>query len=206
MATFDPLNIPRYYRELPHQQAALKLLWETSPKQKEVIELFRANSGETKQEPASTIVKPSQPRQTIKLPGGKVVGLNEPVIANGHFVWSEVLNGDLRRIPKDKSVVANVIKIATELETVRGWFQDRPVKVTSWFRPREINRAVGGASQSTHIQGHAVDISVPGLNPLEVERILLQRWSNRGGVGRGQARGRGFTHLDLRGYRAVWDY
>lgn len=207
MSNFDILRALDYYRDLPHQKAAFKLLWQSSSEKTkaEVIALYRSNSAETKQEPASVLVKPT-PRQTIKLPGGKTVGLDDPIIPNGHFSWREAINSDLRRVPKDKSVVGNIIRIATELETVRGWFQDRPVKVTSWFRPPAINRAVGGVSNSRHILGDAVDLSVPSLDPMFVEQKLLQLWGDRGGCGLGQKKQRGFTHLDLRNYRAVWDY
>lgn len=206
MSKFEILNAVEYYRELPHQKKAFELLWQACPEAKkaEFVEWYRNNSAETKQEPVSLIVKPAL-QQTIKLPGGQIVGLDSPIIANGHFSWREAINSDLRRVPKEKAVVQNIIKIATYLEELRGWFGDKPIKITSFYRPPAINKSVGGVSNSRHTLGDAVDLSVPGLNPLEVEATIIAKWKH-GGIGRGQRKHRGFTHVDCRGYRAVWDY
>ena len=51
-----------------------------------------------------------------------------------------------------------------------------------------------------HIQGHAVDFIVQGVAPLAVAEELDDDWE--GGLGKNEA----FTHIDLRGSRARWNY
>ena len=43
-----------------------------------------------------------------------------------------------------------------------------PVVITSGYRSRELNLAVGGSLRSLHIQGRAADIVVPGMTALAV--------------------------------------
>ncbi len=44
----------------------------------------------------------------------------------------------------------------------------RPVVITSGYRSRALNRAVGGSLTSHHMQGRAADLIVPGMTPLAV--------------------------------------
>lgn len=54
---------------------------------------------------------------------------------------------------------------------------DRPVRVTSGYRPSELNELVGGVEDSDHTDGKAADVDVEGMTPLElaetVERLEL---------------------------------
>lgn len=48
-----------------------------------------------------------------------------------------------------------------------------PVNVTSAFRSKRVNAAVGGASSSQHVLGQAADIVVAGMSPRQVcERMI----------------------------------
>lgn len=138
--------------------------------------------------------------KTIKVPGlSKPVALDAPIcLESPHFSWGEATKGG-SRIPESETITRNIIKIATELEDVRDTFGGRTITITSWYRPPAINRAVGGARFSKHIEGHAVDIIVDGLDPRDVTRKLSETWE--GGVGDSPA----FTHLDLSNRRR-WDY
>lgn len=138
--------------------------------------------------------------KTIKVPGlSKLVALDSPIsLASPHFSWYEATKGGAR-IPESEEVTRSIIRIATALERVREVFDGRSITVTSWYRPPAINRAVGGARFSKHIEGHAVDIIVNGLDPRVVTRKLAETWE--GGLGDSPA----FSHLDL-GDRRRWDY
>jgi hypothetical protein len=151
---------------------------------------------------------------TLKLPGLKnPVDLEAPIVAGGHFTWAEATAYG-SRIPQTvdfdgitiaaSQITANIIKIATELETVRSNFGNCPIVVTSWYRPPAVNRAVGGVSNSQHLLGWGVDIQIHGLYPPDVADRLARTWN--GGVGNNKA----YTHLDLRhlmGWQAArWQY
>lgn len=127
------------------------------------------------------------------------MALDEPICLNSpHFSWAEATKGGAR-IPESENVTGNIIRIAKRLEEVRDLFDDRTITITSWYRPPAINRQVGGARLSKHLEGHAVDIIIEGLNPRDVTRQLSEDWD--GGVGDSPV----FTHLDL-GEMRRWDY
>jgi putative chitinase len=114
-----------------------------------------------------------------------------------YFTVGEVTNHDSRRIPTSGSdEETNIRKLAQELDKLReAW--GHPIGVTSWYRPYDINLAVGGVPNSTHISGGAADIYDMSGNDSAFELYLDQHWG--GGVGYGVASGRGFTHVDLFG-------
>ena len=117
------------------------------------------------------------------------------------FTWGEVWQWDSRRITDDQDILLRIRKLAAELDKLRRQFG--PISVTSWYRPPAINAAVGGVSNSQHLQGHAADIYVTTTSGQQFEDWLVNNW--QGGVGKGIASGRGFTHVDL-GPRRVWNY
>jgi hypothetical protein len=126
------------------------------------------------------------------------VNWSEPrSMVSRYFSVGEVTQMDRRRIPTAGSaVVKNILKLALELDKLRdAW--GHPIGITSWYRPPAINAAVGGVSNSQHINGGAVDVYTIGGDPKRFEEWLKTKWG--GGLGYGVASGRGFTHLDLRG-------
>ena len=151
---------------------------------------------------------------TIRLPGiSTPVALTAPIYVGSHFTWGEATrNGG--RMPVDTpfdgdiisagTIVSNIIKITKELDSIRSQFGDRSITVTSWLRPPNVNKAVGGVSNSQHLLGWAVDILIDGYSPRTVAAKLNPTW--RGGLGDSA----GFTHLDMRHLAqqsaARWNY
>lgn len=69
----------------------------------------------------------------------------------------------------NEAQIANLTRLCQGLlETVRVAVGGRPITVDSGFRNAQVNALVGGASNSSHLQGLAADVLVPGLTPLEV--------------------------------------
>lgn len=75
--------------------------------------------------------------------------------------------------------------------------------IHSAYRPPAYNRALGGCSESTHIDGLAADISSAKLSLLELHKICDHIVGDRGGVG--YAPSAGHVHVDVRGFRARWE-
>ena len=122
-----------------------------------------------------------------------------------YFTVKEVTQGDRRRIPTDARVQQSIQTLAKYLDEVRKLWGS-PIVVTSWYRPPQINAAVGGVRNSQHISGRAVDVYPLNGKSREFEQWLDRvAWKNRA-LGYGVASGRGFTHLDLRPRQIRWRY
>lgn len=95
-----------------------------------------------------------------------------------HFSYAEALRSDKARElgianePSTPQHRANLIYTAQQMEKVRTILGNRPIVVSSWYRNREVNRAVGGVSNSSHAVGLAVDFTCTGLSVLDVCRAL----------------------------------
>lgn len=70
----------------------------------------------------------------------------------------------------------NLRRLADVLETVRTAVRDMPVLISSGLRTLAVNRAVGGAADSAHLDGRAADFTVPRFgSPKQVcQRIIDQ--------------------------------
>ena len=118
-----------------------------------------------------------------------------------HFTVGEVSHKDKLRIVYNKDHRVNVLRLAVELDKVReAW--GKPIGVTSWYRPMNVERAVGG-SGANHPFGYAADIYPIGGDIVKFQSWLDKFWGQRGGLGYGAKKG--FVHVDLRNYRR-WNY
>lgn len=85
------------------------------------------------------------------------------------------------------------------LELVRCKF-GKPVTVTSGYRCKDHNIAVGGAVNSQHKLGTAADIVVEGITPVDVYDFLDSVFPNNYGLGKYDD----FTHVDVRPSKGRW--
>lgn len=128
---------------------------------------------------------------------------NAPV--SKYFTVGEVCNNDRRRLIVPNSTIAkNVRFLALQLDKLRELWGS-PIGVTSWYRPPDVNREVGGVWNSQHLTGGAVDVYNHNGDPYDFELFLDKQWADRA-LGYGVLSGKGFTHLDLRRGRIRWDY
>lgn len=73
--------------------------------------------------------------------------------------------------PADKEI-ANLVRVATMLEQVRK-ITGKPIQVTSGYRCKELNQAVGSSESSQHRLGCAADIKVAGMTPDQVVKAII---------------------------------
>lgn len=149
--------------------------------------------------------KPQGRGHDFALPGYSGVYFSANPLKHGYnFTWAEALHfdgaGNYRR-PASAQVVEGILKVADVMQEIRARY-GVPIKVNSWYRDPATNRRVGGASQSRHLKGDAVDFVVQGVHPYKVFDDLNAWWGSRGGLASSSV----FTHIDCRGYRARWDY
>lgn len=116
----------------------------------------------------------------FRLPGNSsTFYTDQPIIAGGNFTWGEATK-DATRVPENVTIVNNIIALARQLQRARNEI-NRPFFVNSWYRPPDINAAVGGVSNSQHLYGKAVDIQVSGYSGRRVANAVMLWWP--GGVG-----------------------
>jgi zinc D-Ala-D-Ala carboxypeptidase len=77
----------------------------------------------------------------------------------------------LNNTPSDK-VKDNLERLAFFLEQVRKLF-NKPLLISSGYRSREVNEAVGGSKTSQHCEGCAADFNVKGMSPNAVVRAIV---------------------------------
>lgn len=200
-------RIPTEYQETTSQRAALVRLvqlWRgLSTREQAIASLVEdlkrmaqasRNSPEAMPRPQPA---PLPPRPSRWTPNN--IQLAASIIPNGSFTWSEATHGGTR-MPPDQATVDAIIRIAQLAQQARDRI-GRPFIVTSWYRPPAINARVGGASQSRHIVGDAIDFYCEGLTGNQLYWALDPWWP--GGLGR-YSRFPALSHIDARGYRARW--
>lgn len=89
-----------------------------------------------------------------------------------HFSLHEMMRSNAaERNNVDNRATANEINrlvlLARYMEQVRTLFR-QPIIVTSAFRSREINKLVGGAVNSDHVAGYAIDFKMSNFTPQEI--------------------------------------
>ena len=87
---------------------------------------------------------------------------------SNYFTIAEATKTDtgLNNTPNDTQA-RNIVLTASRMDLIRT-ILGKPVIVNSWFRSEIVNKKVGGAHNSQHKLGQAVDIKVKGMTPREI--------------------------------------
>ena len=200
-------SIPGTYKEIEEQREALIRLvqiWRRLDRRIDAIQslfedvrkMTRANRDSIEAPPVpKPLPQPTRPSRWTPYN----IQLGASILVNGNFTWAEATRGGTR-MPPNQATVDAMVRIATLAQQARDRL-GRPFHITSWYRPPDVNRRVGGASNSRHIVGDAIDFYVDGLTGNQIYWALDPWWP--GGLGR-YTRFSRLSHLDARGYRARW--
>ena len=74
----------------------------------------------------------------------------------------------------DATALANLQRLAEFLETVKTALGGKPVMINSAYRGPAVNAHVGGSKSSQHMVGCAADLRIPGMNPDQVCRAIIE--------------------------------
>ena len=110
------------------------------------------------------------------------VNINSNVRLSPHFTLGELTRS--KSYPKIYNVpshvaIENLKRVCVWLEVLREQWNrlygegDDPIIITSGYRSKELNRAVGGVATSNHLTGCAVDIRVAGKEQLLRYAVIL---------------------------------
>lgn len=112
--------------------------------------------------------------------------------------------GNVRNSEPPRHQWENIVPTLRIVDELRASF-GKPCVLLSSYRSPAYNRAVGGASQSQHVEFTALDIRVQGVSPQRVyDRLLQWRREGRFRGGLGLYPSAGFVHIDTRGTNAAW--
>lgn len=91
-----------------------------------------------------------------------------------HFSLAEltVTHENLDNTP-NPAQIAHLRVLASGLELVRKAL-GKPMRITSGFRSKEVNAAIGGAVNSAHLSGIAADFVVEGMTNKEICPALIK--------------------------------
>ena len=92
-----------------------------------------------------------------------------------HFSLAELTHTDHRLLDNTPNAaeLANLKKLALFLETVKTTLGGKAVMISSAFRSKAVNDAVGSKDTSSHRLGLAADFRVPGMTPDAVVRAII---------------------------------
>lgn len=96
-----------------------------------------------------------------------------------HFTFEELVTTqtNLPNYPSTDAHLANLASLWNTLNYIREKF-GKPIIVNSAYRTETVNKQVGGAKRSLHMQGRAADIRPKSLDDLKELWILVSKDKN----------------------------
>jgi hypothetical protein len=105
------------------------------------------------------------------------INLEDTIPGCKNFKWHEFLylpSWDVYAFPDNDIVRGNIIKMAGVLQEIRDYF-NRPITITSGYRPKMYNDFISGATYSSHITGRAVDFRIKHWQAEDIRFELVKR-------------------------------
>lgn len=117
---------------------------------------------------------------------------------SAHLSWTELDCRDSVRYPLDWRI-PRAVPLSVEFEWIRSTLGGTPIGVGSGYRTKAWNRKVGGARNSQHVEGRALDLYPPeGKAVADLVEAALAVARRPGGLIRGIGVYSTFVHVDIR--------
>ena len=101
----------------------------------------------------------------------------------------------------DSDKVLIDINLVEKLQELRNYL-GKPITILSGYRTDSYNKQCGGADNSYHLKGQAVDIYCSGVKPIVI--ALFAEFNGLGGIGIYLNRSQEFVHIDTRDNKYRW--
>lgn len=138
--------------------------------------------------------------------------INQFLSGDNRLYGYSIKNKEVRYLYINEKLIRSLFQTVESLEKKN--YDVSQINVNSAYRSRIYNSRVGGASQSMHLQGKAVDLRIGDINrdgyrnktDKDIVYKLLDKQiiSNKGGLG--YYPGTMIIHMDIRGHRARWNH
>ena len=113
-----------------------------------------------------------------------------------HLTWNELACKDGTPYP-EKWKFSRAMRLAEAFEIVRSAFGDKPITILSAYRTPSHNKKVGGARNSQHVEGRALDLKPPnGYSVAQFYKVIKAIAPDCGINGIGLYKT--FVHIDIR--------
>ena len=108
----------------------------------------------------------------------EIIQLNSEAKLSPHFTLGELTKTSHKvyNIPSHEAI-ENLKRLCTWLEYLRKRYNEAVV-INSGYRSPQLNRKIGGAANSNHLTGCAVDIRVSGMEQLIQYAAILIQYAN----------------------------
>lgn len=118
---------------------------------------------------------------------------------SAHLTWAELGCRNGTPYP-ERWRASRAVALAHEFEAIRALCGNVPLRVTSAYRPPAYNAQVGGAEDSQHLHGRALDIAPLGKVTLaQLQTAALRRAEDPDSLIRGIGfYSNGSVHIDIR--------
>lgn len=114
-----------------------------------------------------------------------------------HLTWAELSCKDGTTYPEKFVEDGRVFRVAQMFEAIRLLCGEKPITVLSAYRTPEHNRKIGGARNSQHVQGRALDLKPPKGMSVEHFYSVIRSGAEAMGIG-GMGLYNTFVHVDIR--------
>lgn len=96
----------------------------------------------------------------------------EDIQLTPHFKLSEfiITTSRFRNVPTANDI-DNIRRVAMHLEFIRTAL-NKPIRIESGYRSKEVNKDKGGSSTSLHLVGLAADIDISNVDYKEMPRFM----------------------------------
>ena len=113
-----------------------------------------------------------------------------------HLSWKELACKDGTPYPEKFIKDGRIFKLASVFENIRAMY-GLPITINSAYRTPEHNRKIGGARNSQHVQGRALDLHPPKKCPIEKFYNDIRQNADDFGI-HGIGHYKTFVHVDIR--------